>query len=93
MFMPQLPGGYLLLDNVFNRNGQTLNIVGIVVDYQAPVPSRGVDWQCCITLKDSSSWSAALSGFKVKFFKPQELLPSVETLGSIAVCRKVKVKT
>ena len=89
----QLPKGYILLKDAASKTSQSINIIGVVTDYLLPAPSKGADWQCSLKIKDSSWGFPADSGFRIKFFRPQELLPRVEDVGSIVACRNVKVKT
>ena len=88
----QPPKGYILLKDAESRTGQSINVIGVITDYLLPAPSKGADWQCSFKIKDSSWDFSTDSGFRVKFFRPQELLPRVESLGSIAACRNVKVE-
>ena len=87
----QLPRGFISSREAGNRIGQSINIIGAVTDYLPPAPTKGADWQCSLVIKDSSKDAPFEIGFRIKFFRPHELLPKVESLGSIAVCRNVKV--
>ena len=88
----QPPKGFVLSRDVGSKVGQSINIIGVVTDYLPPAPSKGADWQCSLIIIDSHVNIPNNSGFRIKFFRSRELLPKVESLGSLAVCRNIKVK-
>ena len=88
----QPPKGFIVSQDAGSKIGQSINIIGVVTDYLPPAPSKGADWQCSLNIIDSLEFLSAKVGLRIKFFRPRELLPEVESLGSIALCRNIKVK-
>lgn len=88
----QTPKGFVTLRDIASKTNQSINIIGVVTDFLSPAPSRGADWQCCLRITDGSGAFQGQDGIRIKFFRPREQLPEVESLGSVAVCRNVKVR-
>ncbi|KAG5655740.1 hypothetical protein KAF25_008859 [Fusarium avenaceum] len=72
-----------------NRPNSIVNVVGIVVDFRAPVPTRGKDWKCQIRFYDSSIEDD--DSISVNIFRPENEFPKVGC-GDVLLLRHVKVQ-
>ncbi|KAL9623363.1 MAG: hypothetical protein Q9160_002256 [Pyrenula sp. 1 TL-2023] len=90
-----VPDGYMDLPKAWQSMGKIGNIVGVVVDYLTPTPTKGTDYAVTFTLIDSQ-WKASFEvrgeGLKCRYFKSDiKKLPSIESKGDVVVLRNMKI--
>ncbi len=86
------PPGFVDLNTALTRLNADVNIMGVVVDCQAPARSRGTDWMFSFTLADLS-YGGYDDGFKVRFFRPmQSEMPAITGTGDVVLLRLIRIK-
>ncbi|KAI9760897.1 MAG: TRAPP subunit trs31 [Chaenotheca gracillima] len=86
------PPGFVSLEAALTKPDQTLNVMGVVVDFMPPTSTRGTDFQSSFRLFDRSLRGCNVD-LKVKFFKPSlKDLPCVEKCGDVVALYNIKVK-
>lgn len=92
MLSPRLPNTFVDINTALGKVGEVVNVIGVVTDIQSPVPTQGTDWQCTVTIQDAErSILYGRDQVRVKFFRPQQQLPSFKALGDVAVFRFIRV--
>ncbi|KAF3770731.1 hypothetical protein M406DRAFT_285477 [Cryphonectria parasitica EP155] len=76
-----------LLDQDVTPHRQ-VSVIGAVKDHRLPVPTRGADFKCCITLYDTST-EEDNDGIDFNIFRREEEMPSVQA-GDIVVVFSAK---
>ncbi|KAI1126076.1 hypothetical protein F5Y10DRAFT_245811, partial [Nemania abortiva] len=95
--MRELPPGYTSIHDVLAQTvapGRLVNVIGLVKDYQAPIPTKGTDYKCTITLYDKSI-EYDLAGLAVSVFRhPNEMskVPQPRA-GDVLVISSAKVQS
>ncbi|TKA81109.1 hypothetical protein B0A49_01761, partial [Cryomyces minteri] len=94
MLGPPHPG-YVDLKTAFETRDKLIDVMGIVVEYFDPSPTNGTDWQLTFKIQDPlfSETYSSMAGIRVKFFKPENLLPKVRGKGDVVILRRIKLKT
>lgn len=83
------PPGFTSLQSLTLNSG-FVNVIGVVVDYLPPAPTRGTDWQCTFNLADESS---TLEGQRVKMFvKDPSKVPPIRGTGDVVILRSILLK-
>ncbi|GMH23370.1 hypothetical protein Nepgr_025213 [Nepenthes gracilis] len=81
---------FLRVVDAFSSVNQRVNLIGVIIDYGIPKPTKGTDWFCSMRVVDESHNSRGLS---VNFFaETNEKLPLVESSGDIIQLSNVVIK-
>ncbi|GMH20954.1 hypothetical protein Nepgr_022796 [Nepenthes gracilis] len=81
---------FLLVVDAFSSVNQRVNLIGVIIDYGIPKPTKGTDWFCSMRVVDESHNSRGLS---VNFFgETNEKLPLVESSGDIIQLSNAVIK-
>ncbi|KAL2357571.1 hypothetical protein BJ546DRAFT_836434 [Cryomyces antarcticus] len=88
------PPGYVDLKTAFETRDKAIDVMGIVAEYFDPSPTKGTDWQLTFKIQDPlfSETYSSMTGIRVKFFKPEHLLPKVRGKGDVVILRRIKFK-
>lgn len=93
----ELPSGYTSINDILAQlvtPGKLVNIMGLVKDYQAPIPTKGSDYKCAITLYDKSI-EYDLAGLVVNIFRQPNEISKIPkpTAGDVLVINSAKVQS
>ncbi|RTE76164.1 hypothetical protein BHE90_009392 [Fusarium euwallaceae] len=94
MAPPPLLPGYVSIHNILDgriRPNSMVNVVGVIVDYRAPVPTRGSDWKCQLRIYDSSVEQDSESSICLNIFHPSNEMPKAGC-GDVILIRSAKVQ-
>ncbi|KAF4975067.1 hypothetical protein FZEAL_8103 [Fusarium zealandicum] len=94
MSAPPLLPNYVTVRNILDgevRAHAMVNVVGVVVDYRAPIPTRGNDWKCQIRLYDASVQDDNELSICLNIFRPKNEMPTAGC-GDVMLIRSVKVQ-
>ncbi|KAM0435177.1 hypothetical protein ACHAPT_003267 [Fusarium lateritium] len=94
MSPPPSLSGYVLIRNILDgqiRQNSMVNVVGVVVDYRAPIATRGSDWKCELRLYDSSVEQDSESSICLNIFRPKNEMPQAGC-GDVMLIRSAKVQ-
>ncbi|KAI1847210.1 hypothetical protein JX266_006750 [Neoarthrinium moseri] len=72
-----LPAGVVSIRDILDGQisvGRFTSVIGLVKDMRAPMPTKGTDWKCALTLFDKSTEDDA-SGITLSIFRPQNDMP------------------
>ncbi|KAJ6438603.1 F-box domain protein [Purpureocillium lavendulum] len=78
-----------VLDAKFNK-GTLVNLIGIVSDFRAPIPTRGKDWKCQIRFYDRTTEDEPDVSIELNVFRPEAEMPEVG-YGDVIVISQAKV--
>ncbi|KAI1812241.1 hypothetical protein GGS20DRAFT_40446 [Poronia punctata] len=87
-----LPSGYTYIGHILGGTipvGRLVNVVGLVTDFQAPIPTKGKDFKCAITIVDNSGDGAGLT---ISIFRPEDRMPD-PMAGDVLVITAAKVQS
>ncbi|KAK1779043.1 hypothetical protein QBC45DRAFT_412564 [Copromyces sp. CBS 386.78] len=70
--------------------GSMVNVIGILKDCRAPVPTHGSDWKCTLTISDLSIEDEP-AGVELVIFRPEVRMPEVGA-GDVIVVLSAKVQ-
>ncbi|KAI0157664.1 hypothetical protein GGR57DRAFT_51832 [Xylariaceae sp. FL1272] len=90
----ELPTGYTSIRRLLEGNvpvNQFVNVIGLVKDFRAPIPSKGADYKCTITIFDKSSEDENLE-LPIVIFRQEADMPDPK-LGDVMVAFQVKVQS
>ncbi|KAI0490914.1 hypothetical protein F4859DRAFT_27593 [Xylaria cf. heliscus] len=90
-----LPSGYTSIDSILAAKvplGRLVNVMGLVKDYQVPIPTNGTDHKCTITIYDKSIEYDDLHGLAVSIFRSLDEMPK-PTAGDVLVINAAKVQS
>ncbi|KAI1754597.1 hypothetical protein F4782DRAFT_493135 [Xylaria castorea] len=90
-----LPSGYTSVDDILAGNvpiGKLVNVMGLVKDYQVPIPTNGTDHKCTITIYDKSIELDDALGLAVSIFRSLKEMPN-PTAGDVVVINSAKVQS
>ncbi|KAK5993260.1 hypothetical protein PT974_06689 [Cladobotryum mycophilum] len=77
----ELPHTFLpireIIDEKGCRVGSMVNVIGVVVDFRAPVATRGKDWKCQMRLYDHTREDANRDNILFNVFRSEEEMPDV----------------
>ncbi|KAJ8129529.1 hypothetical protein O1611_g4102 [Lasiodiplodia mahajangana] len=93
----ELPSGYASVQEILAQIvavGKLVNVIGLVKDYQAPIPTKGSDYKCTITLYDKSI-EYDLAGLAVNVFRHPDEMSKVPQprAGDVLVISSAKVQS
>ncbi|KAI0458009.1 hypothetical protein F5B21DRAFT_462564 [Xylaria acuta] len=91
----ELPSGYTSIDDILAGKvplGRLVNVMGLVKDYQVPIPTNGKDHKCTITIYDKSIELDDLLGLAVSIFRNLKDMPN-PTAGDVLVINSAKVQS
>ncbi|KAJ4167774.1 hypothetical protein NW754_011591 [Fusarium falciforme] len=94
MSPPPLLPGYVSIRNILDgqiRQNSMVNVVGVIVDCRAPVPTRGTDWKCQLRIYDSSVEQDTESSICLNIFRPSNEMPKAGC-GDVVLIRSAKVQ-
>lgn len=88
----QLPNGFTAIKDA-TSTGASVNLIGLLVSYDGPKPSRGTDHVLAFTLQDdfasgSVGGETSISG---RIFKPASKFPKISGPGDVLIVRKAKL--
>ncbi|GAW16972.1 hypothetical protein ANO14919_064210 [Xylariales sp. No.14919] len=89
-----LPSGYTRIDNILAETvpvGRLVNVMGLVKDYQVPIPTNGSHYKCTITIYDKTI-EYDLVGLAVSIFRQLDEMPR-PTAGDVIVIHSAKVQS
>ncbi|KAI1283637.1 hypothetical protein F5Y07DRAFT_350185 [Xylaria sp. FL0933] len=89
-----LPSGYTSVEDILTEAGligRLVNVMGLVKDYQVPIPTHGKDYKCTITIYDKSV-EYEVAGLAVNIFGQREKMPS-PAAGDVLVINSAKVQS
>ncbi|UKZ83533.1 hypothetical protein TrVFT333_011342 [Trichoderma virens FT-333] len=89
-----LPSGFISVREILNLKrgvGNLVNVIGVVKDFRAPVPTRKSDWKCEITLYDGSAEDASSNSITINIFRPENEMPD-PSLGDVIVLYQAKLQ-
>ncbi|KAI0119887.1 hypothetical protein GGR51DRAFT_495490 [Nemania sp. FL0031] len=92
-----LPPGYMSIHDILAQMaavGKLVNVIGLVKDYQAPIPTKGSDYKCTITLYDKST-EYDLAGLALSVFRHPDEMSKVPQprAGDVLVISSAKVQS
>ncbi|TFB04904.1 hypothetical protein CCMA1212_002512 [Trichoderma ghanense] len=96
-----LPSGFITVRDILDRKrgvGNLLNVIGVVKDFRAPVPTRGTvpalspDWKCEIKLFDRSIEDASFDSITINIFRPENEMPNPD-VGDVMVLYQAKLQS
>ncbi|KAK3359943.1 hypothetical protein B0T25DRAFT_115031 [Lasiosphaeria hispida] len=90
---PELPSGFTEICNIIKQRvspASFINVVGMVKDCRLPMPTRGADFKCQLTLYDLST-QGEQEGVAFDIFRPEANMPQVSAR-DIVLLTKVKVQ-
>ncbi|KAI0550763.1 hypothetical protein F4679DRAFT_191691 [Xylaria curta] len=90
-----LPSGYTSIDGILAESvpvGKLVNVMGLVKDYQVPIPTNGKDHKCTITIYDKSIELDDALGLAVSIFRPLKEMPR-PAAGDVLVINSAKVQS
>ncbi|UKZ57838.1 hypothetical protein TrVGV298_011699 [Trichoderma virens] len=89
-----LPSGFISVREILNHKrgvGNLVNVIGVVKDFRAPVPTRKSDWKCEISLYDGSAEDASSNSITINIFRPENEMPD-PSLGDVIVLYQAKLQ-
>jgi protection-of-telomeres protein 1 len=88
----QLPNGFTAIKNA-TTVGESVNLIGVLVHYNGPRPSRGSDYVLDFTIQDdfASGSVGGESSISGRVFKPSFRFPKISGLGDVIIIRKIKL--
>ncbi|GJN74547.1 hypothetical protein PLICBS_008638 [Purpureocillium lilacinum] len=89
----KLPPGYTTVRDILDgkcRKGSLVNVIGIVAEFRAPIPTRGKDWKCQIRFYDQTVEDEPDVSLELNIFRPQAEMPEVG-YGDVMVISQAKV--
>ncbi|KAI3325033.1 hypothetical protein HD806DRAFT_463729 [Xylariaceae sp. AK1471] len=90
----ELPSGYTSIENIIAETvavGRFVNVMGLVKDFQVPIPTNGTDYKCTVTIYDKSV-EDDLVGLSVSIFRHPDNIPR-PTAGDVLVISSAKVQS
>lgn len=87
-----LPESFVELSTASSQMNTEVNIMGRVTDFMAPCPTRGNDWMCTFSITDRSLSGDFDEGFRIRYFKPQGEMPTIQSSGDVVLLRNLKIK-
>lgn len=93
----QLPSGYTSIQDILaqetpaTRVGCLINVIGLVKDFQVPIPTNKKDYKSAITIFDKSM-EHSLGDITINIFRPREKMPE-PTAGDVLVTRMAKIQS
>ncbi|KAI0400564.1 hypothetical protein F4802DRAFT_619750 [Xylaria palmicola] len=89
-----LPSGYTSIRDILDggvSTGRLVSVIGLVKDYRVPIPTKGTDHKCAITIYDRSTEYDPF-GIAVTIFRPQAEMPN-PTAGDVLVINSARVQS
>ncbi|XP_014555961.1 hypothetical protein COCVIDRAFT_101107 [Bipolaris victoriae FI3] len=89
----QLPNGFTAIKDATSE-GQSVNLIGILVAYDGPKSSKGLDHVLSFTIQDdfADASTSIYSSINGRMFKPPNKFPKISGLGDIIILRNAKLK-
>ncbi|OTA04786.1 hypothetical protein A9Z42_0053800 [Trichoderma parareesei] len=90
-----LPSGFITVRDILDRKrgvGNLLNVIGVVKEFRAPVPTRGTDWKCEIKLYDHSVEDGSFDSITINIFRPENEMPN-PSVGDVIVLYQAKLQS
>lgn len=87
-----LPESFVDLSAASSRMNTEVNIMGRVTDFMPPCPTRGTDWMCTFSITDRTLGGEYDERFKIRYFKPQREMPTIQSSGDVVLLRNLKIK-
>ncbi|RFU72361.1 telomere-binding alpha subunit central domain-containing [Trichoderma arundinaceum] len=90
-----LPSGFISVREILDHKrgvGNLLNVIGVVKDFRAPVPTRRSDWKCEIRLYDNSAEDDSSNSLAINIFRPENEMPNPR-LGDVIVLYHAKLQS
>ncbi|PNY29712.1 Uncharacterized protein TCAP_00370, partial [Tolypocladium capitatum] len=82
------PSGFVTVRDILDGKhgvGSKVNVIGVVTDFRAPIPTRGKDWKCQIRIFDQSVEYDGRESLMLNIFWPQENMPDAGCGDVIAI--------
>ncbi|KAL7949095.1 hypothetical protein V8C42DRAFT_313274 [Trichoderma barbatum] len=89
-----LPNGFISVREILDHKrgvGNLLNVIGVVKDFRAPVPTRRSDWKCEIRLYDGSVEDDSSDSLTISIFRPENEMPD-PSIGDVIVLYQAKLQ-
>lgn len=88
----QLPTGFTAIKDATSV-AESVNLIGVLISYDGPKPSRGIDHVLAFTIQDdftsgSVGGDTSISG---RIFKPANKFPKIAGPGDVLIIRKAKL--
>ncbi|KND93803.1 hypothetical protein TOPH_01771 [Tolypocladium ophioglossoides CBS 100239] len=90
----KLPSGFVTVRDLLDGKhsvGSKVNVIGVVTDFRAPIPTRGKDWKCQIRIYDQSIEYDSSESLLLNIFWSQENMPDAGC-GDVIVILAAKVQ-
>ncbi|KAF5126012.1 hypothetical protein E5D57_010706 [Metarhizium anisopliae] len=90
----KLPSGFATVGDVLEGKisaGSRINLIGILTDFRAPIPTRGEDWKCQMRIYDQSVEDEPEGSILLNIFWPQNDMPDA-SCGDVIIVFSVKVQ-
>ncbi|KAI4241935.1 MAG: hypothetical protein LQ352_007355, partial [Teloschistes flavicans] len=88
--MSKPPSGFANISSLSSRIKSTLDLMGVVTDFQPPTKSSGDDWTCTFRLADFTVYD---DGIKVRLFRRNESeLPVIQANGDVVILYNINIK-
>ncbi|KAK2590518.1 hypothetical protein QQS21_011804 [Conoideocrella luteorostrata] len=89
------PLGFAAIRDILDakvRKGTLANVLGVVTDFRAPIPTGGPDWKCQVRIFDQSVENEPDHSIALEIFWPQNDMPDVRC-GDVVIVFRAKVQT
>ena len=88
-----LPRGFQDINSALSKLNAEVNLMGVVTDFLAPVPSRGTDLMSSFSIADPSYGGVYDDGLKVRFFRPlASEMPAIRGTGDVVLLQNIRIK-
>lgn len=88
------PAGFVDLSSASRQLNTLVSVIGVVVRFELPCPTRGSDYTVSFVLRDASWQDADGPGLDFRFFNKIEAnLPKVSSVGDVVVIRQIKISS
>ncbi|KAI5921404.1 hypothetical protein F4810DRAFT_678868 [Camillea tinctor] len=92
----ELPSGYTTIKDIHGQKvpvGSFANVIGLLKDFRAPIPTNRTDWKATLTLYDQSTldYDSPASGLDIILFRPENEMPQ-PSAGDVVIVVAAKVQ-